>query len=173
MSERMNRREFLGTMAAGAALGPGALGMIGADGTAGAPAGSATKGAGRVVLEPFDYRGVRLGDGRWARQWRMARDYYFDVSNDDILYGYRRAAGLAAPGHPLGGWCSRDSSTVFGQWLQAMARASHATDDDRYAGHDHEQEEASQTDNFRPFYSFVEMERYRMYTHPELRSDLW
>ena len=39
----------------------------------------------------------------------------------------------------------------------------------RYQG----QEDASQTDNFRPYYSFVEMERYRMYTDPELRSDLW
>ena len=34
VSERMNRREFLGTMAMGAALGPGALGVVGVRGAA-------------------------------------------------------------------------------------------------------------------------------------------
>jgi DUF1680 family protein len=83
-----------------------------------------------IRLRPFDYDGVRLTGGRWARQYQSARDYYLGVSTDDILCGFRRAAGLAAPGQPLGGWASRDSGGVFGQWLQAMARASRATGDD-------------------------------------------
>ena len=40
-----------------------------------------------------------------------------DHSDDDILCGFRKDAGLPAPGKTLGGWCARDSSTVFGQWL--------------------------------------------------------
>jgi DUF1680 family protein len=60
----------------------------------------------------------------------MARDYYLGVSTDDILCGFRRAAGVSAPGQPLGGWASENSGVVFGQWLQAMARSSRATGDD-------------------------------------------
>jgi DUF1680 family protein len=64
----------------------------------------------------------------------MARDYYLGVSTDDILYGFRRAAGVNAPGRPLGGWASENSGVVFGQWLQAMARSSRATGDDELRG---------------------------------------
>jgi len=84
---------------------------------------------GRIVLRPFDYRGVSLSPSRWQRQFQSARDYYLSVPDDNILCGFRRAAGLHAPGQPLGGWASTDSSVVFGQWLQAMARTSHANDD--------------------------------------------
>ncbi len=51
------------------------------------------------------------------------------IPDDDILHGFRKAAGLNAPGKPLGGWCSDDSAMVFGQWLSGMARLSRATDD--------------------------------------------
>jgi DUF1680 family protein len=80
-------------------------------------------------LEAFDYDGVTLGAGRWKRQVELARDFYFSVSDDDILHGFRAAAGLPAPGKPLGGWCGVDSGTVFGQWLSGMARLSRATGD--------------------------------------------
>lgn len=80
-------------------------------------------------LETFDLRGVRLNDSRWQKQYQLARDYYLAVSNDDILQGFRSAAGLPAPGKPLGGWCARDSSTVFGQWLSGMSRMYRATGD--------------------------------------------
>lgn len=84
---------------------------------------------GKVVLRPFDYRGVSLGTSRWQQQFQSARDYYLSIPDDDVLCGFRRAAGLNAPGQPLGGWASTDSAVVFGQWLQAMARTSHANDD--------------------------------------------
>ncbi|MCX7973244.1 MAG: glycoside hydrolase family 127 protein, partial [Candidatus Aminicenantes bacterium] len=76
---------------------------------------------GKIAISPFDYQGVKLLASRWQRQYASARDYYLSLSDDDILCGFRRAAGLPAPGKPLGGWASRDSSVVFGQWLQAMA----------------------------------------------------
>lgn len=85
--------------------------------------------AAQVRLQPFDYRGVRLRKSRWLDQYRATRNYYLAVSNDDILQGWRAAAGLPAPGKPLGGWCATNSNTVFGQWLSGMARMYCATGD--------------------------------------------
>jgi DUF1680 family protein len=81
------------------------------------------------AIDAFDYEGVKLHDSRWRRQVLAARDFYLGLSDEDILHGFRRAAGLPAPGKPLGGWCKEDSSTVPGQWLSGMARLSRATGD--------------------------------------------
>jgi DUF1680 family protein len=83
----------------------------------------------RIKIEPFDYRGVRLRESRWQKQFQAAHDFWLGLSEDNILYGYRSAAGLPAPGKPLGGWCARDSNTVFGQWLSAMSRMYRTTGD--------------------------------------------
>jgi DUF1680 family protein len=84
----------------------------------------------KVVIEPFDYTGVTLRPSPWQRQAAAGRDFYYELSNDDILHGYRAAAGAAnAPGRALGGWCSPNSNTVFGQWLQSMARMQRAYGD--------------------------------------------
>jgi uncharacterized protein len=85
--------------------------------------------AARNVIEPFDYRGVRLEDSRWKEQYQVNRDYYAAISEDDILKGFRASVGLPAPGKTLGGWCERNSATVFGQWLSGMARMYRATGD--------------------------------------------
>jgi DUF1680 family protein len=85
--------------------------------------------ASRVKIEPFDYRGVRLRESRWQKQFQAAHDFWLGLSEDNILHGYRVAAGLPAPGKTLGGWCARNSDTVFGQWLSAMARMYRATGD--------------------------------------------
>jgi DUF1680 family protein len=85
----------------------------------------------RARIEPFDYQGVRLRPSRWKDQIDAARAFYAAVPDDDILHGFRKDAGLPAPGTPLGGWCGHDSSTVFGQWLSGMARMYRATGDDR------------------------------------------
>ncbi len=95
-----------------------------------AAAGNKTTPYRKVVLEPFDYTGVTLRQSPWQRQASAGRDFYFGLSNDDILHGYRVAAGAAnAPGRALGGWCSPNSNTVFGQWLQSMARMQRAYGD--------------------------------------------
>ncbi len=83
----------------------------------------------RVRLEAFDYQHVRLRPSRWKDQADAARAFYAAVPDDDILHGYRKDAGLPAPGTPLGGWCGRNSHTVFGQWLSGMARLARATGD--------------------------------------------
>ena len=83
-----------------------------------------------LFAQPFEYHGVELAPGRWQRQMAAARDFYLHLPDDDILYGFRKAAGLPAPGAALGGWCGEDSSPVFGQWLSGMARLSRALNDD-------------------------------------------
>lgn len=123
----MDRRTFVGALVATstAAMSEGTLGK-----TLFAPAAGDVKATeDRLVLRTFDYSGVRLRPGRWQKQYADGRDAYFNVSNDDILHGFRAAAGMAAPGKPLGGWCATNSYIVFGQWLMAMSHASRATDD--------------------------------------------
>src|SRR5262245_57546891 len=81
------------------------------------------------AIEAFDYHGVTLHASRVKAQFDLARSYYLSISNDDILKGFRAAAGLPAPGTTLGGWCARNSNTVFGQWLSGMSRMYRATGD--------------------------------------------
>ena len=118
MDRKMLRREFF--MAAPAAAGW--LAHAAQDSTP-----STTVSTSRI--EPFDYQGVRLLNSRWQQQIQENRAYYLGLTNDDILHGFRAAAGLPAPGTTLGGWCERDTSPIFGQWLSGMARLSRATGD--------------------------------------------
>ena len=83
----------------------------------------------KLAIEAFNYEGVRLLPSRWLKQYEAARDFWLALPEDDILHGYRQAAGLAAPGKPLGGWCARNSDTVFGQWLSGLSRLAKATGD--------------------------------------------
>jgi DUF1680 family protein len=83
----------------------------------------------KLKIEAFDYRGVTLRESRWQKQYQAAHDFWLGLPEDDILHGFRAAAGLNALGKPLGGWCARNSSTVFGQWLSGMARMYRATGD--------------------------------------------
>lgn len=134
MSNELTRREFLGSVGAAAAASLAAVPLTrgvlnAAEVPGGVPAAEPSPTA-RLVIETFDYQGVKLRPSRWRDQYAAARDYYLAVPNDDILCGYRRAAGLPAPGTPLGGWARNNSDVVFGQWLQAMARAARVTGDE-------------------------------------------
>jgi hypothetical protein len=120
MSDPITRRDFLKTAPAAACLAASVAGL--------APLASAEPVA-PARLEPFDFDGVRLLDSRWRAQYQAARDFYLGIPDDDILHGFRRAAGLPAPGAPLGGWCSQTTGGVFGQWLSGMARVYRATGD--------------------------------------------
>jgi DUF1680 family protein len=131
----MNRREFMGTVGSTAAA---SVALTESVGSVSGAAHQATGGShalvsmtphAKVVLQPFDYMGVTLRSSRWQRRVEDGRDVYMSFSTDDVLKGFRQAAGLDAPGTTLGGWCRRDSYTVFGQWLQAMSRMSRATND--------------------------------------------
>ncbi len=118
----MQRRDFL-------KAAPAAAMMVAQATKAGTFSLRSADSAVKVKLEPFDYRGVRLLGSRFLHQYQHAREYYYGVPDDDILKGFRAAAGLPAPGKTLGGWCERNSSTVFGQWLSGMSRMYRATGD--------------------------------------------
>jgi len=127
MTAEMDRREFLAVTSAFASASAlrATARQAGFTASPGAPQPMQT----RARLEPFDYQHVRLRPSRWKDQADTARAFYTAVPDDDILHSFRKAAGLPAPGAPLGGWCGRNSNTVFGQWLSGMARISRATGD--------------------------------------------
>jgi DUF1680 family protein len=85
------------------------------------------KSAGRTVLFPFDYDGVRLLPSRFLDQVKRTQAVYGAVPNDDILKGFRRNAGQPSPGNDLRGWCAKTTSVIFGQLLSGMVRISRAT----------------------------------------------
>lgn len=85
----------------------------------------------RMVLKPFDYRGVTLKPGLLQHHFQRVRDQYLRLSNDDLLKGFRRRAGVASPGRPMGGWYDEDKFHVFGQILSGLSRMYAATGDER------------------------------------------
>lgn len=125
MDNVSNRRHFMKALA-GVSLTAGVAGRT--HGEVRPDRGSDSSGA-KALIEPFDYSGVCLLDGRLKRQYEAARDYYYQVPNDDILKGFRQRVGLPAPGHDMGGWCQRDAGEVLGQWLSGMSRMYKATGD--------------------------------------------
>jgi DUF1680 family protein len=144
------RRAFVKKALLSAAMMPHAAQTLGAADSAKAlphfsasqtPAAQQSGSQPRIFMEPFNYEGVRLLDGRMKSQYTAARDYFFGINNDDMLKGFRMRAGLSAPGNDLGGWYSGDprarywwsagdTFNVFGQWLSGMARMSKATGDE-------------------------------------------
>ena len=83
----------------------------------------------KTVLHPFNYDGVRLLPGRMLDQVENARAMYGAIPNDDILHGFRRSAGLPAPGKGMRGWRKETSGVIFGQLLSGMVRMGKATGD--------------------------------------------
>ena len=84
---------------------------------------------GKRVVQPFDYRGVVLEEGPLKRQFDEVRFDYLRIPPDALLKGFRKRAGLPAPGIDLGGWYSSDTFHVFGQILSGLARMYGATGD--------------------------------------------
>src|SRR5260221_14503288 len=68
---QMHRRDFL----KGAPVAAGLLASA-------APAPSSNSS--RIVLQPFDYQGVRLLNSRWLDQVQGAQEFYLGVSDDEI-----------------------------------------------------------------------------------------
>lgn len=64
---------------------------------------------------------VTLLPSPWSRQYDDAVDVYSGFDDDSLLHGFRQRAGMPAPGLPMTGWCSHDSSMVFGQFLSTLS----------------------------------------------------
>lgn len=77
----------------------------------------------RNIIQPFNYEGVQLLDGRLKDQFEQVRDFYCSMRTNDILKSYRSRAGLNAPGREMYG------TIGFGQWLSAFARMYKVTGD--------------------------------------------
>ncbi len=107
------RREVLGSLA-GAAAGPLFTPQV----------QESARLKARDRLRPFNYEGVRLLDGRLRDQVVFARDFFASIPDDNLLVGFRKRAGLPAPGTPLEGWYGGDVFNAFGQYLSGMARLS-------------------------------------------------
>ena len=80
-------------------------------------------------IQPFNYEGVELLDGRLKDQFEQVRDYYMGLRDNDILKGFRERTGKTnVPGTDIGGaYTSRP--LTFGQWLGGFARMYKATGD--------------------------------------------
>ena len=70
-----------------------------------------------------------------GRQAEGAQAFYLSLSEDNLLNGFRKRAGLPAPGQPMGGWYDPDDfagAHPFGQFVSALARMYANTGDLRY-----------------------------------------
>ncbi len=109
-----SRREFLGTVAAGAAMG-------------------AAHGASREHLREFAYSDVRLTGGPLKAQYDWVHAHFLSLDNDRLLKVYRQRAGLPAPGEDMGGWYDADGFVpghTIGQYISGLSRM-YATTRDR------------------------------------------
>src|SRR5579871_2480993 len=87
------------------------------------------------LLQPFTYRDVTLTGGPMGEQAKGARNFYLALSEDNLLNGFRKRAGLPAPGEPMGGWYDPEDfagAHPFGQYVSALARMYANTKDRRY-----------------------------------------
>ena len=88
----------------------------------------------RIKIEPFDYRGVTAPREPMAKAISGGARFLFRRvrrRHPVRLSARRRICPRRA--RPLGGWCARNSNTVFGQWLSGMSRFSCAINDAAHA----------------------------------------
>ena len=83
-----------------------------------------------IKLKPAMYENVELLESHWSKQFSETMELYLSISDDSLLFPFRKRAGLDTPGQPLTGWYG-NSATTFGQKLAAFAKAYKATGDGR------------------------------------------
>lgn len=91
-----------------------------------AAAAQSNRGSERAThrIETFNYSGVELLEGMLRDQCLYARDFFAAIPEDNLLVGFRKRAGLPAPGMALEGWYGSDVFNAFGQYVSGMARLS-------------------------------------------------
>jgi len=89
-------------------------------------AGAAMPGlAGTAPLGQLGYRQLRLARGPLLSQAEENHALLLNMDEDALLRPFRMRAGMAAPGHDMGGWYDTYAfapGATFGQWLSALAR---------------------------------------------------
>jgi uncharacterized protein len=74
----------------------------------------------------FGYGAVELLPSRFRDQALQAAETYGGLDEDMILKGFRKQAGLPAPGPDMAGWCSATSAVIFGQIVSGLVRLGKA-----------------------------------------------
>jgi len=103
------------------------------DGPAAGAAAGSTPAA--VPLRALGYSGGVTLTGRLGERIADAAATYGGMSVDSVLKGFRRRAGIPAPGVDLTGWSSDSSEPTFGQWVSGLARLSAVLGDATLAQH--------------------------------------
>jgi len=76
-------------------------------------------------LAQLGYRQLRLERSALLSQAQENHALLLNMDEDALLRPFRIRAGMAAPGHDMGGWYDTDAfapGATFGQWLSALAR---------------------------------------------------
>jgi uncharacterized protein len=75
-----------------------------------------------IQAEPFDLKDVRLLAGPFRDAMLRTQRYLRELQSDDLLWHFRRTAGLKAPGKSLGGWEKAElRGHTMGHYLSACA----------------------------------------------------
>jgi uncharacterized protein len=76
-------------------------------------------------LSQMNYRQMRLAPGPLQSQAQQNHALLLNMDEDALLRPFRVRAGLAAPGHDMGGWYDTYAfapGATFGQWISALSR---------------------------------------------------
>ncbi|MFE5258623.1 beta-L-arabinofuranosidase domain-containing protein [Streptomyces coelicoflavus] len=124
MEHALSRRRFVqGSAAAAAPLAFAAGPAAAAKGPGSDPLTDATRRQRLTALS------ARLTDGPMADRSAQTARTYASIPDDDLLYGFRKRAGLPSPGKPLTGWASGLSEIVFGQIISGLVRLARHRDE--------------------------------------------
>ncbi len=80
---------------------------------------------GMAPLGQLGYRQLRLARGPLLSQAEQNHALLLNMDEDALLRPFRIRAGMAAPGHDMGGWYDTYAfapGATFGQWLSALSR---------------------------------------------------
>ncbi|WP_432102093.1 beta-L-arabinofuranosidase domain-containing protein [Streptomyces sp. bgisy091] len=127
MDHSLSRRRFVqGSAAAAAPLAFSAVPATAAAYDGAARTGPLAQAARRQRLTALS---ARLTGGPMAERSEQTAKTYASIPDDDLLYGFRKRAGLPTPGKPLTGWASGLSEIVFGQIISGLARLAQHRDE--------------------------------------------
>ena len=85
-----------------------------------------------LQARPFDLRDVKLLDGPFREAMERNQRYLHDLESDRLLWYFRKTAGLATPGEPMGGWERTElRGHTMGHYLSACALMVASTGDEK------------------------------------------
>ena len=86
--------------------------------------------AGKDIIQPFNFGDVLLLPGIMYNQFMETKDFYMNLSDDDMLHGLRLQAGdKNPPGKNIGGWYEEFEALTLPQWISTYCRLYAITGD--------------------------------------------